>query len=115
MVEEHFGMRLPPDKVKVFTKFEGVSFCGATYSLKNGHTVPIYNSDKILSSLARPFRRVNSIDDLYCKAFSAHLLLYYSDHKHMLRSLMNQLEPYRTETWFMPDLQIEYLYTMPIA
>nr|AVM87158.1 ORF1ab [Wenling pterygotrigla hemisticta astrovirus] len=114
LVLDHFGMQLPAQKMKLFDRFEGVTFCGGTYQTIKGHCVPVFNGNKIVASLQNPHTAVKNVDTLWGKLFSAYLLLYWSDLRFNLRRALDKLRVWRVDTWYMPDQVIEDLYLRPI-
>lgn len=81
MYKDIFGMWVKPEKVKIFPSLTGVSFCGMTFTIKNGKVLASYNADKLLASLADPVKALPDITSLWGKLVSLRILCEHSDEK----------------------------------
>nr|WFD49989.1 RNA-dependent RNA polymerase [Bamboo rat astrovirus] len=74
MYEQHFGMWVKPENVKIQDTLVGLSFCGNTINT-NYDPIP-QRINKLWASLITPVKRLPNPDALHCKLLCFQLLMY---------------------------------------
>lgn len=80
MYKEVFGMWVKPEKVKVSTKLEGLTFCGFLIG-KDFCPIPA-QPFKLMASLLKPAAVLPNIESLHGKLLSYQILLHFCDDDH---------------------------------
>nr|QPB10691.1 MAG: non-structural polyprotein [Neva virus] len=79
MYKEVFGMWVKPENIKLFDSPTGSSFCGFTFVKPHGKWIGVVNTNKLLTSLRTPVRRLPDIESLWGKLVSLKIMCYHSD------------------------------------
>nr|AXF38645.1 MAG: non-structural polyprotein [Avastrovirus 2] len=79
MYKDVFGMWVKPENIKLFDSPTGSSFCGFTFVKPHGKWVGVVNTNKLLTSLRTPVRRLPDIESLWGKLVSLKIMCYHSD------------------------------------
>nr|QKN88932.1 MAG: RNA-dependent RNA polymerase [Astroviridae sp.] len=81
MYKEQLGMWVKPENLKLSRSLVGLSFCGFTFTKKNGVYVGVMTPAKLLQSLKTPVRQLPNPEALWGKLVSLRILLEHSDEK----------------------------------
>nr|QKN88935.1 MAG: RNA-dependent RNA polymerase [Astroviridae sp.]QKN88938.1 MAG: RNA-dependent RNA polymerase [Astroviridae sp.] len=115
MYREHLGMWVKHENIKVSRSLVGLSFCGFTFTKKDGVYVGVMTPEKLLQSLKTPVRQLPNVEALWGKLVSLRILLEHSDDKskEYLNRQIQKVEEYcRTEGIEIPEVGPDFYRTI---